>query len=194
MQSKSSNVTAAELMGVLQLASLCPLGAATVPTAAAANADGYQLFHKEPAQTSAHVSSVCVCVCVSLCLLCFTESWKSVRVCVGKKNSLEEWLRAAAAASFTVSHSLRRDPHTKWLKQRVNWEMHSRWFHIFPWIPASWNLCNYRVESHSDTRRCYKGDLVLQPHFHFFTQHLTCTVRSTLSLTDSNKAKRHNTR
>lgn len=130
-----------------------------------------------------------LCVCVSLCLLCFTESWKSVRVCVGKKNSLEEWLRAAAAASFTVSHSLRRDPHTKWLKQRVNWEMHSRWFHIFPWIPASWNLCNYRVESHSDTRRCYKGDLVLQPHFHFFTQHLTCTVRSRLSLTDSNKAK-----
>lgn len=126
MQSKSSSVTAAELMGVLQLASLCPLGAATVPTAAAANTDGYQLFHKEPAQTSAHVSSVCVCVCVSLCLLCFTESWKSVRVCVGKKNSLEEWLRAAAAASFTVSHSLRRDPHTKWLRHRGSTEKCTR--------------------------------------------------------------------
>lgn len=139
-------------------------------------------------------SALCVSVCVLACVCCVLLSPGKVWVCVGKKNSLEEWLRAAAAASFTVSHSLRRDPHTKWLKQRVNWEMHSRWLHIFPWIPASWNLCNYRVESHSDTRRCYKGDLVLQRHFHFFTQHLTCTVRSTLSLTDSNKAKRHNTR
>lgn len=69
MQSKSSSVTAAELMGVLQLASLCPLGAATVPTAAAANTDGYQLFHKEPAQTSAHVSSVCALACVCCVLL-----------------------------------------------------------------------------------------------------------------------------
>lgn len=138
-----------------------------------------------------------LCVCVSLCLLCFTESWKSVRVCVGKKNSLEEWLRAAAAASFTVSHSQaeheKDSSHKVTETLRVNWEMHSRWFHVFPWIPASWNLCNYRVESHSDTRRCYKGDLVLQLHLHFFTQHLTCTVRPRLSFTDSNKARRHDT-
>ena len=75
-QSDSQSVSAEELMN--GLAGLCPLGAATVPAAAAAAATGRSqpeqrqpqmdtsCSRRSPAQTSAHVSSQCVGMCASL--------------------------------------------------------------------------------------------------------------------------------
>lgn len=74
-QSDSQSVSAEELMN--GLAGLCPLGAATVPAAAAAAATGRSqpeqrqpqmdtsCSRRSPAQTSAHVSLQCVGMCAS---------------------------------------------------------------------------------------------------------------------------------